>query len=167
MVKFIFDDLIDSASSYQHSIMDVSCGLCKCKVEIPNGKDIERIYRDDQQFIQTYYQNNYPQVDFKNLWCATSESNYPQAVLKFAADNILSYKREQLYSSLKKDIIYCQFYNSEFVGIKFCVVKSLNEYKVFPILNIPTLNDDIENEMSALSKELKNNSYRAGNYTVN
>lgn len=167
MVKYIYEDLREIANSTAEEIVDISCKLCKCQVQIPNGRDVERFYSDNL----TFYQNIYPNIEFKNLWSAISSSNYPEVILRYAVNHILVHNLRNIYVCITKEEIYNNIANNDitnnFVGIRFYPVKSLNKYFVFPVITDSNIRGRIEEEVNVVSIELKNNSYRPGRYTVN
>lgn len=165
MVKYIFEDLEKVANSTAAKIIDISCRLCKCKVDIPDGRSIERFHSDNL----TFYQNIYPNIEFKNLWSAISASNYPNVILRYAVTHILGHNLHNTYACITKGEIYNNANNdtNNFVGIRFYPVKSLNRYFVFPVITDSSIKERIEEEVNELSVELKQNSYRPGRYTVN
>lgn len=165
MVKYIFEDLEKVANSTAAKIIDISCRLCKFKVDIPDGRSIERFHSDNL----TFYQNIYPNIEFKNLWSAISASNYPNVILRYAVTHILGHNLHNTYVCITKGEIYNNANNdtNNFVGIRFYPVKSLNRFFVFPVITDSSIKERIEEEVNELSVELKQNSYRPGRYTVN
>lgn len=167
MVKYISENLLEIANSSAEEIVDISCKLCNCKVEIPDGRNVERFYSDNL----TFYQNIYPHIEFRNLWSAISASNYPEIILRYAVNHILVHNLCSIYVCITKAEIYNTIANNNitnnFAGIRFYSVKSLNEYFVFPVITDSNIKERIEEEANMLSIELKNNSYRPGRYTVN
>lgn len=164
MVQFIYNYLKTTAEKYSSDIRNASCYISKPSILVPDGKNIEQVSKDGGVIIYPYYDESQLQID--DLWAVISTSNYPKIILTYASKHILGHQISKIYTCLTKADIY-ERVSKDFKGIGFCPVKSLNNFLLFPIIKDPHLKAQIDNEISALSLEIKNNSYRPGRYTIN
>lgn len=159
MVQFIFESIIEDLKDFSNKISSITCGIVKITYLIPDGEYLGLFYRSGNI-------NKLNNAQFDGLWDATDTSNYPKVILSYAIKHILAYSVSQIYTPITKEEINTRI-PEEFSGIGLYPIKCLNQYLLFPILKKYNPKECIENEISCLSLEIKNNSYRLGRYTIN